>query len=106
MRRASTICRSNDHVGSYSNLTESMVGFQGTRAQNLTSIDHSMRRPPPLKISLGSPFCDRETLDAVVNALQNDRYVSGENVAKFEQEFAGYIGTDYAVSTNSGTSAL
>ena len=38
--------------------------------------------------------------------LQNEMLVGGESVIKFEQEFAKYIGTDYAVSTNSGSSAL
>jgi len=38
--------------------------------------------------------------------LQNEMLVGGESVVKFEQEFAKYIGTDYAVSTNSGSSAL
>jgi len=30
----------------------------------------------------------------------------GESVHKFEEEFAKYCGTDYAVSTSSGTHAL
>jgi perosamine synthetase len=38
--------------------------------------------------------------------LQNEMLVGGESVIKFEEEFAKYIGTDYAVSTNSGSSAL
>lgn len=43
---------------------------------------------------------------AVTDALEKDRYVGGENVAKFEEEFAKYIGVDHAVSTSSGTAAL
>jgi perosamine synthetase len=44
--------------------------------------------------------------EAVVNALRNESFVNGESVSKFEEEFARYIGTKYAVSVNSGNSAL
>ena len=43
---------------------------------------------------------------AATDALRNDRYVNGENVTKFEEEFASMVGTRYAVATSSGTSAL
>lgn len=44
--------------------------------------------------------------DSALQALDNEMLVGGESVLKFEEEFAKYIGTDYAVSTNSGSSAL
>jgi perosamine synthetase len=44
--------------------------------------------------------------EAAVNALRNESFVNGESVSKFEEEFARYIGTKYAVSVNSGNSAL
>ena len=47
-----------------------------------------------------------EMEEAVVNALRNESFVGGESVSKFEEEFARYIGTKYAVSVNSGNSAL
>ena len=43
---------------------------------------------------------------AVIDALRNESFVNGESVSKFEEEFARYIGTKYAVSVNSGNSAL
>ena len=56
------------------------------------------------------PFFVQEPTDemeeAVVNALRNESFVNGESVSKFEEEFARYIGTKYAVSVNSGNSAL
>ncbi len=58
------------------------------------------------KISLGSPILDEEMKAAVLDALENDRYVSGENVWKFEEEFAKYVKTKHAVSVSSGTHAL
>jgi perosamine synthetase len=44
--------------------------------------------------------------NAAVQVLENEMLVGGESVFKFEEDFAKYIGTDYAVSTNSGSSAL
>jgi len=48
----------------------------------------------------------KEMKDAAIDALSNEKYVMGESVYKFEEEFAKYIGTKYAISVNSGTSAL
>jgi perosamine synthetase len=58
------------------------------------------------KIPLGFPQFDDEMAEAALNALRNERFVLGEDVCKFEEEFARYIGTKYAVSTSSGTNAL
>ena len=56
------------------------------------------------------PFFVQEFTDemeeAAVNALRNESFVNGESVSKFEEEFARYIGTKYAISVNSGNSAL
>ena len=43
---------------------------------------------------------------SAIEALDNEMLVGGESVSKFEEEFSKYIGTDYAISTNSGSSAL
>jgi len=48
----------------------------------------------------------QKSLDAALYSLQNEKLVLGESVFKFEEEFSKYIGTKYAVSTNSGNSAL
>tara|TARA_B100000676_G_C18029713_1_gene817856 strand:+ start:17 stop:1075 length:1059 start_codon:yes stop_codon:yes gene_type:complete len=47
-----------------------------------------------------------EMEEAAINALRNESFVGGESVLKFEDEFAQYTGTKYAVSVNSGNSAL
>ena len=56
------------------------------------------------------PFFVQEFTDemeeAAVYALRNESFVGGESVLKFEEEFAQYIGTKYAVSVSSGNSAL
>lgn len=44
--------------------------------------------------------------DAALHALHNENYVMGESVFKFEEDFAKYIGTKYAISINSGNAAL
>jgi perosamine synthetase len=45
-------------------------------------------------------------IEAALNAMEKEFFVLGESVHKFEEEFARYIGTKYAISVNSGTSAL
>lgn len=57
-------------------------------------------------IHLASPNLDDEMKNAAMSALNNERYVLGESVHRFEEEFARYCGTDFAVSTSSGTAAL
>ena len=53
-----------------------------------------------------NPVFNKEMEEAAINALRNERYILGESVNKFEEDFAKYIGTDYAVSVSSGTNAL
>jgi perosamine synthetase len=57
-------------------------------------------------IPLDKAIMTKEMLDAAADALSAEDYLFGESVAKFEEEFATFIGTDYAVSLNSGTDAL
>src|SRR6266540_237334 len=65
---------------------------------------------PPLqhrkRIPLASPIIDAEMRKAAALAALDEKLVMGESVIKFEEEFAKYSGTRYAVSTNSGTAAL
>ena len=59
-----------------------------------------------MKIHLLSPVFDDEMKKAAVDALCSERFVMGESVFRFEEDFASYCGVDYAVSTSSGTAAL
>ena len=56
------------------------------------------------------PFFVQEFTDemeeAAIHALRNESFVGGESVSKFEEEFAEYTGTKYAVSVSSGNGAL
>lgn len=57
------------------------------------------------RIPLAWPVIDAE-MKAVALAALDEKLVMGESVFKFEEEFAKYCGTKYAISTNSGTAAL
>jgi perosamine synthetase len=59
-----------------------------------------------MTIPLANPVFDDEMKAAAVNALQNEKFVMGESVFKFEEEFAAFCGVRRAVSTSSGTFAL
>lgn len=52
------------------------------------------------------PILTKEMKKCALEVLDNEMLVGGESVIKFEEVFAKYVGTDYAVSTNSGSSAL
>ncbi len=64
------------------------------------------RDEPRKKIHLANPVIDAEMKAAALSALENEMMVMGESVYKFEEEFAQYCSTKYAVSTASGTAAL
>jgi len=52
------------------------------------------------------PFVNDEVKDAIIYVLENERFVLGESVFKFEEELAKYFGVEYAITTSSGTHAL
>ncbi len=43
---------------------------------------------------------------AIAGVLESGRYILGEQVAKFEQEFAAYLGVKHGVGVASGTDAI
>lgn len=57
-------------------------------------------------IPISKPEIGKEEIEAVTEVLQSGMLAQGEVVEEFEDKFAAYIGTDYAIATNSGTSAL
>ena len=61
--------------------------------------------PGKKKIPLAWPVIDSEMKEAALAAL-DEKLVMGESVYKFEDEFARYCGTKFAVATGSGTAAL
>jgi len=57
-------------------------------------------------IPLAKPTITKDMIDAAINALQNEYFVLGDCIYKFEEEFAKYCEADYAVAVSSGTHAL
>lgn len=54
---------------------------------------------------LASSTWGSEELAAIQKVIDSDMYSMGENVAKFEKEFATYVGSKYCVMTSSGSAA-
>jgi len=57
-------------------------------------------------IPYGRQHITQEDIDAVVGILKSDYLTQGPKVAEFEQEFAKYVGSEYAVAVANGTAAL
>lgn len=58
------------------------------------------------KIPMARPVVTEEMVEAMGAAIRNERMVMGESAHKFEEEFARYIGTKFALAVGSGTAAL
>jgi perosamine synthetase len=66
-----------------------------------------MARETDWKVPLFKIYWDEEDIRMVTDAIQRGMFwASGPNVEKLEAMLADYIGTKYAVTFNSGTSAL
>lgn len=59
-----------------------------------------------MNIPLYKVCIDRKQKGAVARVLKTGKLTRGHEVEKFEEEFAAYVGTKYAVALNSGTSGL
>jgi dTDP-4-amino-4,6-dideoxygalactose transaminase len=57
-------------------------------------------------INISQPIIGKEEIKAVVNVLKSGMIAQGEKVAEFEQNFAQFCGTKYAVAVSNGTAAL
>ncbi len=59
-----------------------------------------------MKINIASPQIGKEEIKAVTDVMKSGMLAQGPRVAEFEEKFAKFIGTKYAVATSSGTTAL
>src|SRR3990172_6437315 len=57
-------------------------------------------------IPIAKPLLGKEEEKSVVEILRSGELSQGKIVEKFEEEFAAYCGTKYAIATGNGTSAL
>ncbi len=65
----------------------------------------------PLSIPLINPkasylACKEEIDAAIARVMESGRYILGQEVSAFEQEFAAYIGVRFGIGVGSGTEAL
>ena len=58
-----------------------------------------------IRFPLATSSWDQKELDAIQRVVASDRYSMGNEVAHFEQRFADYFDSKYAVMVNSGSSA-
>lgn len=59
-----------------------------------------------IRVPVVKPLTGEEEIDAASDVIRSGMLASGEQVRRFEEEFAAYCGTEYAVATSSGTTAL
>ena len=66
-----------------------------------------MKTETAWNIPLFKIYWDEDDVEAVTESIRAGmNWATGPNVAKFEESIASYVGTEYAVTFNSGTSAL
>jgi perosamine synthetase len=59
-----------------------------------------------MNVGLSKMYVDDQIQKVVFNVLNSGRYINGQNLKSFEEEFADFCGTKYAVGVSSGTSAI
>jgi len=59
-----------------------------------------------VKVSLSKMYVDGRIKQAVIEVLDSGQYIKGQKLRDFEQEFADFCSTKYAVGVSSGTSAI
>jgi UDP-4-amino-4,6-dideoxy-N-acetyl-beta-L-altrosamine transaminase len=57
-------------------------------------------------IPYGKQNITKEDIDVVIATLQSDYLTQGPRIKAFEDEFASYVGSNYAVAVSNGTAAL
>ena len=57
-------------------------------------------------IPYGKHFITNEDIDAVIEALKSDYLTQGPYIKEFEDNFAKYVGSKFAVAVSNGTAAL
>lgn len=59
-----------------------------------------------MKINIASPQIGKEEIKAVTDVLKSGMIAQGPKVLEFEEKFAKFAGTKFAIATSSGTTAL
>ena len=58
-----------------------------------------------IKYSLSNDTWDEKELEAIDRVVKSNRFTMGEEVRTYEKKFAEHFGAEYAVMSNSGSSA-
>ena len=58
-----------------------------------------------MKYKLASSTWDHQEVDAIHRVIKSDKYSMGDEVHKYEADFAQYFGSKYSVMTSSGSTA-
>jgi dTDP-4-amino-4,6-dideoxygalactose transaminase len=59
-----------------------------------------------MRVNLSEMYMDDQIKKAVIEVLESGRFIKGEQLKKFEHEFAVFCSTKYAVGVSSGTAAI
>jgi dTDP-4-amino-4,6-dideoxygalactose transaminase len=59
-----------------------------------------------MRVAFSKMYVDEEIKTAALDVLESGRYVKGENVRCFEEDFAKFCNAEHAVAVSSGTAAL
>jgi perosamine synthetase len=59
-----------------------------------------------MKVPLSKPYVDQEMKNRVLEVIDSGQYILGNQCKEFEKEFSQFIGTEHAILTSSGTSAI
>ncbi|WP_461597254.1 UDP-4-amino-4,6-dideoxy-N-acetyl-beta-L-altrosamine transaminase [Winogradskyella sp.] len=59
-----------------------------------------------MSIPYGRQHIDKDDIDAVINTLTGDFLTQGPKVNEFEEKFANYVGSKYAVAVSNATAGL
>ena len=83
------------------------TGVLGANSSVYTALNMSVRTSVPL-VDLGAQFRSLRTelMEAIESVLSSSDLFLGPNTSAFEQEFAAYCDTSYAISVANGTDAL
>ena len=57
-------------------------------------------------IPYGKQEITTNDIDAVIRVLKSDSLTQGPEIEKFENAFAKYVGSDFAIAVSNGTAAL
>lgn len=63
-------------------------------------------KSPAMQIPMSSPDIAQPEIDAVNEVLRTPYLSIGPQITRFEEKFAAYVGTNYGIGVNSGTSGL